>query len=334
MNTKDLLKKYWFLGIIAIALVVFIGAYAVDAYKNREITVGAKEVDGKSVAYSVNDEFGFADDLYETLYSSNGIGMAYNAYQRIVLEKAYETTDEMNNIAASYAQYALQQYGQEELMTSLHQMGYVNGTDDLINYYVDAQKQEKLVKDYFIEHTDDIITPYVSINKPRQIYQIVVTVDDVEEVSDENGNVSHVAHPTDEEQKKINDALEALKTQTFEEVALAYSEDGTAQAGGYLGVVDETNRSTYAKEFADECFNLESGQMSGIITSEFGFHIILNKTSDVNELLEDSSFLTLLQNANENVGIIATMEKGKALGFEIVDEELNTAINNVLGGEE
>ncbi len=43
MDKKELLKKYWFIGVIAIALLVFVGIYAADAYKNREIVVNNKQ---------------------------------------------------------------------------------------------------------------------------------------------------------------------------------------------------------------------------------------------------------------------------------------------------
>ena len=62
MDKKELLKKYWFIGVIAIALLVFVGIYAADAYKNREIVVNNKQTDGKYVAYTLDGEPVFADD--------------------------------------------------------------------------------------------------------------------------------------------------------------------------------------------------------------------------------------------------------------------------------
>lgn len=334
MDYKELLKKYWFVGVIALALIVFIGAYGIDAYNNREITVSSKTVDGKSVAYSVNEENGFADDLYETLYSTNGLMMSFNAYQRAILEKAYKTTDEMSNIASQYAQYVIYQYGEDAIKADLYAMGYVNGADDLIQYYIDAQKQELLVSDYLKAHEAEIITPYIKENSPRIIYQIVITIDDVEEIENEDGTKTHIAHPSEEEQTKVNEMLEALKTKTFEEVALEYSEDGTAEQGGYLGVLDNTNIANYAQEFSAKAMELNSGEQSDLVTSEFGYHIILNKSSELADLLQDSNFLSLIQSSDETLGVKAVVEQGNKFGFEIIDEKLLNEINSVLGGNE
>ena len=71
MDYKELLKKYWFVGVVAIVLLVFVGVYAADAYKNRELTVTAKDVDGKSAVYSVDGEYVLFD---KTLGKSRILG--------------------------------------------------------------------------------------------------------------------------------------------------------------------------------------------------------------------------------------------------------------------
>ena len=64
MDAKELLKKYWFIGVIGIALLVFIGVYAADAYKNREITVNTKQVDGKYVAEIFESKLRFENSIW------------------------------------------------------------------------------------------------------------------------------------------------------------------------------------------------------------------------------------------------------------------------------
>ena len=86
MDKKELLKKYWFIGVIAIALLVFVGIYAADAYKNREIVVNNKQTDGKYVAYTLDGEPVFADDLYSSLYDAGGLSQAVIAYERAVFK--------------------------------------------------------------------------------------------------------------------------------------------------------------------------------------------------------------------------------------------------------
>lgn len=58
----------------------------------------------------------------------------------------------------------------------------------------------------------------------------------------------------------------------FEELAKQYSDDtGTAQNGGSLGYV---SKEQMVKEFDEALFSLDEGEISGIVETEYGFHII------------------------------------------------------------
>lgn len=58
---------------------------------------------------------------------------------------------------------------------------------------------------------------------------------------------------------------------SFEDAARKYSTDGSARGGGDLGW---TKRGKFVPEFEAAAYNLEPGEMSGIVESEFGFHLI------------------------------------------------------------
>lgn len=60
-------------------------------------------------------------------------------------------------------------------------------------------------------------------------------------------------------------------TVTFADAARAHSADGSGQGGGDLGW---TKRGKFVPEFEAAAYNLEPGQMSGIVRSEFGYHLI------------------------------------------------------------
>jgi hypothetical protein len=59
----------------------------------------------------------------------------------------------------------------------------------------------------------------------------------------------------------------------FEEIVKQYSEEpGAATRGGSVGAVE---RKDVAKPFADAAFELSINQLSDVVETEFGFHIIL-----------------------------------------------------------
>ena len=326
MDYKELIKKYWFVGLIGILLIVFIGVYAKDAYDNRELTVPSKQVDGKYAVYSVDGEYKMADDFYDSLFKMNGLNCEFTAFQRQVLNASYETTDEMNTLATSNASYAYAQYGEEYIVSTLQTLGYVNGSDDLVNYYIDMQKNSLLTADYLKANESEFVTPYQQENGGRIIYHILVKVADVTTETDADGNTICTANPTEEETKKLNDVLEALKTKPFQEVAAEFSEDSSAQNGGYIGYVSKQSASNYVAPFSNAALELGNDAVSDPITSQYGYHIIWNDGSSTDTLLQDNSFLQELLNANPNITIKSVMAKADELGFEIIDESLSNMI--------
>ncbi|MBR2787943.1 MAG: peptidyl-prolyl cis-trans isomerase, partial [Erysipelotrichaceae bacterium] len=327
MDKKELLKKYWFVGVIGIALLAFVGIYAADAYKNREIVVNNKQIDGKYVAYTLDGEPVYADDLYASLYETGGLGQSVVAYERAVLNAGYETTEEMNTNATNSAASILSRYSEEYVLESLKSMGYTNGVDDIKQYYIDAQKQEQLLREYVSANADTYLEPMVGTNG-RLIYHILVMCDTTP-VTNEDGNViGYEANPTDEEKEKLAQIQDALKDEnsTFEYVAYLYSDDGSKSNGGYIGVLNEENRSNYDMVFADTAMNLKEGEISEPVVSQFGYHIIRNVAVENEAFLKDYYFLSNLESNYPTLAIKAIMEKGAELGFENKDEDLKTQI--------
>jgi peptidyl-prolyl cis-trans isomerase SurA len=68
---------------------------------------------------------------------------------------------------------------------------------------------------------------------------------------------------------KIKEQLEAGAD--FAELAKKYSDDGSAKEGGNLGW---TTRGSFVPEFEGAAFQLEKNQISEVVESEYGFHII------------------------------------------------------------
>ena len=82
---------------------------------------------------------------------------------------------------------------------------------------------------------------------------------------------------------------ELEKGNDFSELAMEYSEDVSASNGGDLGYVE---RGKMVPEFEEAVFSLKSGQVSDIVETQYGYHIImaeevlLGKTFTFNESKE------------------------------------------------
>ena len=80
-------------------------------------------------------------------------------------------------------------------------------------------------------------------------------------------------------QKRADMVLDlARKGEDFAVLAKKYSEDSTAAAGGDLGYF---TREHMVKPFSDSAFSLEKGEISDLVRTRFGLHII--KVEDIKE---------------------------------------------------
>ena len=74
---------------------------------------------------------------------------------------------------------------------------------------------------------------------------------------------------------KAEEVLKRVKAgENFENLAKEYSDDGSKQNGGDLGWF---GKGRMVPEFENAAFALQPGQTSGIVESQFGFHIIKNE---------------------------------------------------------
>ncbi len=329
MKKEEFFKKFWFVIVIAVLAVGFVGYYAIYSAKNAPVTVETKQKDGKYLIYSLNDDAYTADELYDELYSQLGESAAITSYERMVVDKAIETTSEMKETAANSAAYLLQNYKSAELDSELKKMGF-GGIDGLNDYYIYLQKSSRFAKDYFTNRLDELVIPYVEKNNSKIISHILIKVANVEKVTNDDKTTTLIPHPTDEEQAKLDAVLKALEDKDFAEVAKEYSEDGSASSGGSLGYFDKSSSEKYVAEFYNGAVNLKEGQVSEPVVSQYGYHIIRCDASEPKSLLDNDSFIANLTNAYSARYTVALYEKGEELGITIEDEKLKTAINNVL----
>ncbi|MFC2163090.1 peptidylprolyl isomerase [Candidatus Altiarchaeota archaeon] len=82
-------------------------------------------------------------------------------------------------------------------------------------------------------------------------------------------NVAHILVKTEEQAKEIIELLK--KGESFANIASQKSECPSGKRGGELGWF---GRGKMVKEFENAAFNLEKGQTTGPVKTQFGWHII------------------------------------------------------------
>lgn len=80
---------------------------------------------------------------------------------------------------------------------------------------------------------------------------------------------AHILVTKESVAKEVLDKLG--KGESFGKLAEQYSIDGTRKHGGDLGYF---GHGMMVREFETAAFNLQKGQTSGIVKTQFGYHII------------------------------------------------------------
>lgn len=111
-----------------------------------------------------------------------------------------------------------------------------------------------------------------------------------------------------------------LKGERFTTLAVAYSEDrATATRGGELGF---KGREELVKNFSDVAFGLKDGQVSQIVETEYGFHLIQmierrNDRVNVRHILMKPTFsMAQLAESNVKLDSIVDLIKSDSLTFK------------------
>jgi foldase protein PrsA len=312
--------------------------YIYDTNKGK---LKGKTANGEDVVYSVNNTDVTASQFYDDMYKNNGTNALAQAFVRAVTSQSAETTEEMKSWAKTQSSNVISNYQssypsnyKEMIGQSLKSMGY-KGFEDLEEYLINYQKQQKLLSEYANAHFDEL--------KIRNISYLLVQF--------ENGD-SGEGTPTEDEQKRMDAVDAAFKEgKTFAEVAKEFSEDSsTAESGGVLGVVDK-NTTTLDSAFLDGALKLKEGETSDwIYSSNFGyFRIHVNAATpdslvkvykEQNNVLEGTevemadAIETLLDSYDTDLASIALWEKGQALGVTFTDEEAAASLKKYMGVEE
>lgn len=153
-------------------------------------------------------------------------------------------------------------------------------------YMIQLKVDPADVKAYYDKHREEFLVPeqarldYVVLSADELQQQMVVSDEEVKKYYDE-----HSAQYNEPEQRRASHILIAERAQAeqvlkeikqnpakFEDLAKQYSKDpGSAAKGGDLGFFA---RGAMVKPFEDAVFGMKGGEISGLVQSDFGFHII------------------------------------------------------------
>lgn len=166
-------------------------------------------------------------------------------------------------------QEAVAGYESEDAFVSmLSQLGY---TEDSYKQMIESQLQQQALRDAVApveDPTDDEIIAYANenlstYNDARRSSHILIKVaEDADDATREEAR---------QQAQDILDQINAGEI-SFEDAAKEYSDDSSAENGGDVGWDKET---TFVDAYQEALSALDTGQVSGVVETEYGFHIIM-----------------------------------------------------------
>ncbi|WLR58465.1 peptidylprolyl isomerase [Guptibacillus hwajinpoensis] len=267
--------KKMFIMLSALIALLAISACSNDSADNSEAVV-------ETSAGDVTKE-----EFYQALKDQSGEAVLSDLVQTKILEDKYDVSDkevdaELDKIKENF-----------ETDEQLEQALQSNGYKDLEQFKVDVRKQ-LLAQKAATEGVE------VSDEKLKKFY-------------DENKNLfteleaSHILVDDEDTAKEVQKKLE--DGGDFADLAKEYSKDGSAENGGDLGVF---KKGDMVAEFEEAAFALKEGEVSDIVQSQFGYHIIKLKKKtvmpfeDAKEQVEEQY---MLQNAKDVPTVIDELIK-------------------------
>lgn len=197
-------------------------------------------------------------------------------FQNLLVHKALKDSlevsdDEVEGEINRRLDYFVNQIGSIERLEQF----YGKSINEIRREFSDEIRDQLLMQQAQGKITMDV---KVSPKDVREFYNKIPT-DSLPYINSEVEVAHIVIEPivSDEEKERIKERLRGFKTRVekgedFGTLAYLYSEDpGSAKKNGELGFM---TRGMLVPEFAAAAFSLSPGQMSDIIETEYGFHII------------------------------------------------------------
>ncbi|MBN8209289.1 peptidylprolyl isomerase [Bacillus sp. NTK071] len=257
--------KKMFIMLSALIAMLAISACSNDSADNSEVVV-------ETSAGDVTKE-----EFYQAMKDQSGEAVLSDLVQTKILEDKYDVSDK--EVEAELEKIKENFETDEQLEQALQSNGY----KDLEQFKVDVRKQllaQKAATEG-VEVTDKKLKEFYENNKNlfTELEASHILVDDEKTAK--------------EVQKKLEDGGD------FAKLAKEYSKDGSAENGGELGIF---KKGDMVAEFEEAAFALKEGEVSDIVQSQFGYHIIKLKSKTVKPFKEAKDQVEeqyMLQNAKD-----------------------------------
>lgn len=235
----------------------------------------------------------FSQELYDQLLSSNQLTpVRFEASMRqdLLAQQAQDGIAKLGFLTNARVNEVLTQANQKRVVT----VAEIKAKDFISQVKVDPAE----VKSYYDKHKDKLIVPekvkieFVLLSAASLIPSMKVDDAEVKKYYEENAakyqgdeqrRASHIligfsanATPAQKQEAKAKaeDILAQVKKnpKQFESLAAQFSQDpGSATKGGDLGLF---GRGAMVKPFEEAAFSMKVDQISDLVESEFGYHII------------------------------------------------------------
>lgn len=267
---------------------------------SAEVARSHLAVGNASLAKAIQEQTGlrkpdgsFDLDAYKAFLTSQGL-TAQGFEQRIGYQMAVQQLAESvqatafapRSVAGRLSDINDQQREVQELLFPIaNYASQVKVTDDMIKAYYDKNAA-------LFQVPEQVKAEYVVFNADTVEKQVSVTDAEILDAYNKNKarfatpekrSASHILVTVPKDAKPADDAAAKAKAQAilaevqknpneFAKIAKAQSQDpGSAELGGDLGVVE---KGLFDKPVEDAIYQLKEGEVSGLVRSSFGYHIV------------------------------------------------------------
>lgn len=296
----------------------------------------------------------FSQDLYEKVVNSQGMSLAgFEAMYRQELSTSHLQNTIMSSAISTSSEIAQQQ----ALNNQRRNISYIEF--DASKYIAKSDISDDEAKAYFEQNSFRYMNPeqvsvqYLELKSDQLQNEVPVSEADIKKSYDayvenaktnEQRKASHIlvtlaSDGSDSEKKLAKEKIEKVENELsagadFAALAKKYSNDeGSAANGGDLGLV---SKGMMVKAFEEALFDLNKGQVSKIVRTEFGYHIIkLNeiqaakiesfetKKSSIEKELKETGVQNLF---HERAEILANLAYENPESLDLAAEQLKLKI--------